>query len=93
MNIKFDSGDNYALELVQSISVNNNKIGHYGRLSEKFIMDLGLEFDKHIYGFEINIQPIKNDEFKKSFKKINLFPKIERDINLVLKKEQAVEKY
>ena len=27
---------------------------------------------------------------KKSFKKINLFPKIERDINLVLKKEQAV---
>ena len=91
MNIKFDSGDNYALELVQSISVNNNKIGHYGRLSEKFIMDLGLEFDKDIYGFEINIQPIKKMmNSKKSFKKINLFPKIERDINLVLKKEQAV---
>ena len=91
MNIKFDSGDHYALDLVQSIIVNNNKIGHYGRLSSKFTNELGLEFDKNIYGFEINLQPIKKMmSSKKIFKKINFYPRIERDINLVIKKEQVI---
>ena len=91
MNIKFDSDDHYALDLVQSIIVNNNKIGHYGRLSSKFTNELDLEFDKNIYGFEINLQPIKKMmSSKKIFKKINFYPRIERDINLVIKKEQVI---
>tara|TARA_Y100001968_G_scaffold330614_1_gene382954 strand:- start:2430 stop:4808 length:2379 start_codon:yes stop_codon:yes gene_type:complete len=92
MNIRFEASDHYALDLAQNISINNKQIGYFGRVLKKFSIALGIDFDNHIYGFEINIDPIKQMmNANKIFKKINLFPTIERDINLVLKKEQFVE--
>ena len=91
MNIKYDSEKHYALDLVQGVIVNNKKIGYYGRISEKFTNKLRLDFDRKVYGFEISLQPIKQMmNSKKIFKKINPLPKIERDLNLVLKNELAV---
>ena len=92
MNIRFEASAHYALDLAQNISVNNKQIGYFGKVSKNFPIRLGMDFDSHIYGFEINIHPIKQMmNTNKIFKKINLFPTIERDINLVLNKEQHVE--
>ena len=91
MNVRYDHAEDYAMDLAQNIIVNNLRIGSYGRISEKFIKDLGLESSENFYGFEVNLQMIKKMmNNKKVFKKINLYPTIERDLNFVLKKDQAV---
>ena len=91
MNVKYSNSEDYAMDQSQNIFVNNIKIGNYGKISENFIKDLGLESSKKFYGFEINIQIIKKMmNNKKIFKKINLYPIIERDLNFVLKKDQEV---
>ena len=60
-------------------------------MSKKFKKDLGLDSAGKIYAFEINLQLIKKMmNSKKVYKKINLYPIIERDLNFVLKKEQEV---
>ena len=91
MNIRYEHLEDDAMDQAQRIIVNNLKIGTYGRISKKFIKNLMLESSTKFYGFEINLQTIKvmmNN--KKVYKKINLYPTIERDLNLVLKKEQEV---
>ena len=91
MNVRYDQAEDYAMYQAQNIIVNNLRIGNYGRISEKFITDLGLESSGNFYGFEVNLQMIKKMmNNKKVFKKINLYPTIERDLNFVLKKDQAV---
>ena len=91
MNIRYDGSENYAMDLAQTIIVNNLKVGTYGRVSEKFKKDLCLNFSGKIFAFEINLQLIKKMmNNKKVYKKINFYPTIERDLNFVLKKEQEV---
>ena len=91
MNIRYDHSVNYAMDQSQRIIVNNLIVGNYGRVSEKFKKDLGVDSAGKIYAFEINLQLIKKMmNNKKVYKKINLYPTIERDINFVLKKEQEV---
>ena len=51
-------------------------------------MDLDLET---VYGFEVDIEPIKRMiNSKRTFKSINPYPKISRDLNLVMPVEQEV---
>ncbi len=91
MNIRFISGENYAMDQVQSILVNNQNIGEYGRFSNKIISQLGYEFQNEVYGFEIYLTSIKKMMGKsKTFKKINLYPTIERDLNFVLSENQPI---
>ena len=91
MNIRFDHSKDYEMDQAQSIVVNNLKIGKYGKVSEKFKKDLGLDLLGKFYAFEVNLQLIKKMmNNKKVYKKINLYPTIERDLNFVLKKEQEV---
>tara|TARA_X000000950_G_scaffold280139_1_gene374120 strand:+ start:1171 stop:3549 length:2379 start_codon:yes stop_codon:yes gene_type:complete len=91
MNIRYDQIEDYAMDQAQSVIVNNLKIGNYGRVSEKFKKDLGVDSSEKFYAFEINLQLIKKMmNNKKVYKKINLYPTIERDLNFVLKKEQEV---
>ena len=91
MNIRYHHSEDYAMDQTQSIIVNNLKIGKYGIVSEKFKKDLELDYSEKIYAFEINLQLIKKMmNNKKVYKKINLYPTIERDLNFVLKKEQEV---
>ena len=91
MNIRYGHSEDYAMDQAQGIIVNNLKVGSYGRVSKKFKKDLGLDSAGKIYAFEINLQLIKKMmNSKKVYKKINLYPIIERDLNFVLKKEQEV---
>ena len=60
MNIRYDRFEDYAMDQAQCIIVNNLKVGSYGRVSEKFKKDLGLDSAGKIYAFEINIQLIIN---------------------------------
>ena len=79
------------MDQAQSVIVNNLKIGNYGIVSEKFKKDLGVDSLEKFYAFEINLQLIKKMmNNKKVYKKINLYPTIERDLNFVLKKDQEV---
>ena len=51
-------------------------------------MDLDIE---NVCGFEINLEPIlKMMDNKKKFKPIATFPKIQRDVNLVMNETQTV---
>ena len=79
------------MDQAQTIFVNNQDIGQYGKFSELFLRDFGYEFPQSIYGFEINFNLIKKMMGKnKIFKKINLYPTIDRDLNFVLKQDQPV---
>jgi len=77
-------------EFAHSIIINGINTGEMGRFSSEIIssMDLNLE---NIYGFELSLEPIKKMMSKKRvFKIINPYPKITRDLNLVMPLNQEV---
>ena len=77
-------------EFARSINVNRQNIGRLGRISNEWTSSLGLDLD-NAYGFELDLEPIKKMlGGKKYFKKINLYPKIVRDLNLVMPESQGV---
>ena len=76
--------------LCLTIYNNRKKIGFMGKLSGNLINKMKIDLDE-ILAFEINIDPIKYMFSKKKyFKKINSYPKILRDLNLVMPYEQKV---
>ena len=82
--------DGLGFELARSISVNRQKIGRLGRISKEWTRSLGLDI-YNAYGFELNLDPIRKMlGRKKYFKKINPYPKIMRDLNLVMPEGQEV---
>ena len=61
-----------------------------GRVSAEIINSIGVDL-LNIYGFELNLEPIKKMMIKKRvFKKINPYPKVTRDLNLVMPLNQEV---
>ena len=61
-----------------------------GRVSAEIINSIGVDL-LNIYGFELNLEPIKKMMIKKRiFKKINPYPKVTRDLNLVMPLIQEV---
>lgn len=79
------SKNSYSLfDQTYSIQINRQEVGFLGHISREQTKGLKVNLES-LYGFEINLEPIKKMlNGKKKFKKINLFPEIQRDLNLVL---------
>ena len=89
MELEVDDEDS-GFELSRSIRLNKQKVGRLGRISKDWIDLMGLDLEK-AYGFEIDLEPIKQMLGKrKTFKKIIPYPKVIRDLNLVIPNEQEV---
>ena len=89
MELETDDED-LGFELSRSIRLNKQKVGRMGRVSKHWIDSMGLDLEK-AYGFEIDLEPIKMMlGNKKTFKKIIPYPKVMRDLNLVIPEEQEV---
>tara|TARA_Y100000590_G_scaffold469521_1_gene657502 strand:- start:1389 stop:3767 length:2379 start_codon:yes stop_codon:yes gene_type:complete len=79
-------GYNYA----QTILLNRKDAGILGRISPDWINKLDLDL-KDIFAFEIKLDSIMRIiSRKKKFSPINFFPKIARDLNLVMPESQPV---
>ena len=89
MELEVDDGDS-GFELSRSIRLNKQKVGRLGRISKDWIDSMGLDLEK-AYGFEIDLEPIKQMlDKRKTFKKIIPYPKVIRDLNLVIPQKQEV---
>ena len=89
MELEVDDEDS-GFELSRSIRLNKQKVGRLGRISKDWIDSMSLDLEK-AYGFEIDLEPIKQMlDKRKTFKKIIPYPKVIRDLNLVIPKEQEV---
>ncbi|MBT7823041.1 MAG: phenylalanine--tRNA ligase subunit beta [Candidatus Marinimicrobia bacterium] len=92
LNMKFElKRENvFGFDYAQSILINRQKVGVMGRLSTEWIDKMNLDLDM-IFGFEINLEPLlKMLGRNKQFKAISSFPKITRDVNLVMPESQPV---
>ena len=90
MRMDLVKGEEPGFDHSRTIMVNRQKVGSMGRISSSWIdsMDLDLET---VYGFEVDIEPIKRMiNRKRTFKSINPYPKISRDLNLVMPVDQEV---
>ena len=89
MDLEVDDEDS-GFELSRSIRLNKQKVGRLGRISKDWIDSMGLDLEK-AYGFEIDLEPIKQMlDKRKTFKKIIPYPKVMRDLNFVIPKEQEI---
>lgn len=71
-----------------SVIINKKKVGHVGHINLPNITDTKANMES-LHGFYINLEPIKDMlNCKKVYKKINLLPQIQRDLNLVLPQNQ-----
>ena len=90
MKIQLIRGDYRGFDYAQTILINNQDVGVMGRLSQDWIQTMGLDVDES-FGFEINLEPIfKMLGTKKRLQFINSFPKVPRDLNLVMPETQNV---
>ena len=91
MRMELDiENEDLGFELSRSITLNKQKVGRMGRISTAWIDSMNLDLEE-AYGFEIDLEPIKGMlENKKTFKKIIPYPKVMRDLNLVIPEEQEV---
>jgi phenylalanyl-tRNA synthetase beta chain len=90
MRIDLKKDDYLGFDYGQTVIINRQNVGVMGRLSNHWpeVLDLDIE---DAYAFEINLEPIsKMMSAKKRFKPISAYPKISRDINLVMKESQSV---
>ena len=91
MRMELDiENEDLGFELSRSITLNKQKVGRMGRISTAWIDSMNLDLEE-AYGFEIDLEPIKRMlQNKKTFKKIIPYPKVMRDLNLVIPEEQEV---
>ena len=83
MELEVDDEDS-GFELSRSIRLNKQKVGRLGRISKDWIDSMGLDLEK-AYGFEIDLEPIKQMlDKRKTFKKIIPYPKVIRDFSFIL---------
>ena len=84
MNLKFNKEGHPAFSRAKKIVINNKEVGFLGEINSNWIKILKLDLTT-IYGFELNLTPIKEMILKKKeFKKINSYPIVQRDLNLVM---------
>jgi len=82
--------DHLGFDISRSMIINRQNIGHIGRISNDWIQSLGLDLE-NAYGFELDLEPIKQMfGRKKTFSTVNPYPKITRDLNLVMPQDQEV---
>ena len=90
MRFELKRADQPGFDYAQSILINQQKVGAMGRLSSDWVQKMDLDI-VNAYGFEINIEPLmKMMSGKKQFMPIAAFPKIQRDLNLVMNESQEV---
>ena len=84
MNLKFKKNSHSGFEYSHEIIINGKSIGALGKISNNWIETIGLDLTT-CFGFEINLDPLEQMiTSKKSFKQINTYPTIQRDLNLVM---------
>ena len=84
MRMDLIKGDNEGFDYSKTVMINMQKIGVMGRVSSKWKDSMDIDLDS-VFGFELDIEPIKNMMCrKKRFKNIVPYPKILRDLNLVM---------
>ena len=82
--------DSLGFELAHSVTINRQEIGKMGRISSDWIRSMRLDLEI-VYGFELDLEPLERMfGSKRSFKKVSPYPKIVRDLNLVMPEEQEV---
>ena len=90
MRIDLIKGEEAGFDHSRTIMINRQKVGSMGRISSSWIDSMSLDLET-VYGFEVDIEPIKRMiNSKRIFKSINPYPKISRDLNLVMPIEQEV---
>lgn len=90
MRLELKRGDHAGFDYTQTILINRQEVGAMGRLSNDWKSALDLDLSD-TYGFEINLEPIlKMMRGKKKFKPISPYPKVPRDLNLVMPETQNV---
>ena len=90
MNFELIEKDNQLFEYSWSIAINRIHVGTMGRISDTCLEELHCDLGE-IFAFEIDLVPIKKMfRKKKYFQKIIPYPKISRDLNLVMPVNQKV---
>ena len=90
MKVELKREEHLGFDYSQTILINRQNVGVMGKLSSHWIQQLDFDLE-NIFGFEINLEPImKMMKSKKQFKSIATFPKIQRDLNLVMNANQIV---
>ena len=91
MKLELERSDYSLLDNSYSIILNRQMVGYIGHISDSLTKNLKVNLDS-LHGFFVNLEPIKNMLTRnKTFKKINLFPESQRDLNLVLSKNQNTD--
>ena len=90
MNFELSEENHQLFDHAWSIIINRKKVGSVGKISGELIKKMKFDLSE-ILAFEINLDPIKYMfNKKKYFKKINSYPKISRDLNLVMPTDKKV---
>ena len=90
LNLKLIDNDYIGYDFAHIIKINNLEVGALGIINKSYFKEMKINYEL-IYACEINLSVIeKMLDKKKVFKKINVFPKIKRDLNLLLDINQEI---
>ena len=90
LNLKLIKNEYIGYDQAHKIIINNIEVGAMGIIEEKCFKDMKINYEL-IYGCEINLTSIeKMLDKRKKFKKINVYPKVKRDINFLLNINQEI---
>ena len=90
LDLKLIKYDHIGYDLAHIIKINNVEVGALGIINKNYFKEMKINYEL-IYGCEINLSAIERMLDKKMvYEKINVFPKIKRDLNLLLNIDQEV---
>jgi phenylalanyl-tRNA synthetase beta chain len=90
LNLKLIKNKYIGYDQAHKIIINNIVVGAMGIINENYFEDMKINYGL-TYGCEINLTAIEKMLNKgKRFKKINVFPKIKRDLNFLLDINQEI---
>ena len=90
LDLKLIKYDHIGYDLAHIIKINNVEVGALGIINKNYFKEMKINYEL-IYGCEINLSAIEDMLDKKMvYEKINVFPKIKRDLNLLLNIDQEV---
>ena len=90
LNLKLIKNKYIGYDQAHVIKINNLDVGALGIINKSYFKEMKINYEL-IYACEINLSVIeKMFDKKKIFKKINVFPKIKRDLNFLLNINQEI---
>ena len=91
-NLEYEKDKHPLFNNSYAIIINKNKVGHIGQISVPDSYEIKSNLES-LNGFFINLELVKKMlNRKKVYKKINLLPQLQRDLNLVLPQNQSTGK-